>query len=209
MLNWIIDSSLKHRGLVIVAVLLFAVIGGFALQNLDIDAFPDTTPVQIQINTVAPSLASEEIERQITYPVEQSISGLRGLQQLRSISKFGLSQVVVIFDDSIDIYFARQLINERLSTVQLPDGIARPQMGPVSTGLGEVFHYVLVYDGVDFSKVSKAERISRMTELRTIHDWVVSCSFVRCEGWRKSIAGAATRSSIKCGSIRNSWSSLA
>jgi cobalt-zinc-cadmium resistance protein CzcA len=173
MLNWIIDSSLKHRGLVIVAALLFAVIGGFALQNLDIDAFPDTTPVQIQINTVAPSLASEEIERQITYPVEQSISGLRGLQQLRSISKFGLSQVVVIFDDSIDIYFARQLINERLSTVQLPDGIARPQMGPVSTGLGEVFHYVLVYDGVDFSKVSKVERISRLTELRTIHDWVV------------------------------------
>ncbi|QDV81064.1 efflux RND transporter permease subunit [Botrimarina mediterranea] len=173
MLNYLIDFSLKHRALVILAALLFAIIGGFSLQQLDIDAFPDTTPVQIQINTVAPSLASEEIERQITFPVEQAISGLPGLHELRSISKFGLSQVVVIFDDGIDIYFARQLINERLSTVELPDGIQRPQMGPVSTGLGEVFHYVLVYDGVDFSKVSQQERIKRMTELRTIHDWVV------------------------------------
>jgi cobalt-zinc-cadmium resistance protein CzcA len=173
MLNYVIDFSLKHRALVILAALLFAVVGVFSLQQLDIDAFPDTTPVQIQINTVAPSLASEEIERQITFPVEQAISGLPGLNQLRSISKFGLSQVVVIFDDGIDIYFARQLINERLTTVELPSGIQRPQMGPVSTGLGEVFHYVLVYDGVDFSKVSQDERIKRMTELRTIHDWVV------------------------------------
>ncbi|QDT05126.1 Cobalt-zinc-cadmium resistance protein CzcA [Rubripirellula lacrimiformis] len=173
MLNWLIDASLRHRALVILTAALFAVVGVFSLQRLDIDAFPDTTPVQIQINTVAPSLASEEIERQITFPVEQAISGLPGLHELRSISKFGLSQVVVIFDDGIDIYFARQLINERLSTVELPDGISRPQMGPVSTGLGEVFHYVLVYDGVDFSEASQAERVKRMTELRTIHDWVV------------------------------------
>ncbi|MEP3831114.1 efflux RND transporter permease subunit, partial [Rhodopirellula bahusiensis] len=173
MLNYLIDFSLKHRALVILAALLFAGVGVLSLQRLDIDAFPDTTPVQIQINTVAPSLASEEIERQITFPVEQAISGLPGLHELRSISKFGLSQVVVIFDDGIDIYFARQLINERLSTVELPDGISRPQMGPVSTGLGEVFHYVLVYDGVDFSEASQAERVKRMTELRTIHDWVV------------------------------------
>ena len=145
MLNWLIDASLRHRALVILAAALFAVVGVFSLQQLDIDAFPDTTPVMIQINTVAPSLSSEEIERQITFPVEQAINGLPGLDQLRSISKFGLSQVVVIFDDGIDIYFARQLINERLSTVVLPDGIGRPQMGPISTGLGEVFHYVLIY----------------------------------------------------------------
>lgn len=173
MLNWLIDVSLRHRALVILTAALFAVVGVFSLQQLDIDAFPDTTPVQIQINTVAPSLASEEIERQITFPVEQAISGLPGLHELRSISKFGLSQIVVIFEDGIDIYFARQLINERLSTVELPDGISRPQMGPVSTGLGEVFHYVLVYDGVDFSEASQSERVKRMTELRTIHDWVV------------------------------------
>ena len=173
MLNWLIDFSLRHRALVILVALLFAVIGGFSLQQLDIDAFPDTTPVQIQINTVAPSLASEEIERQITFPVEQAISGLPGLHELRSISKFGLSQVVLIFDEDIDIYFARQLINERLSTVELPDGIGRPQMGPVSTGLGEVFHYVVIYDGVDLSQVSRGERVNRLTELRTIHDWVI------------------------------------
>ena len=173
MLNWLINFSLKHRTLVILVSALFAVVGMFSLTRLDIDAFPDTTPVQVQINTIAPSLTSEEIERQITFPVEQAISGLPGLNQLRSVSKFGLSQVVVIFDDGIDIYFARQLINERLTTVALPDGIQRPQMGPVSTGLGEVFHYVLVYDGVDFSTASQQERINRLTELRTIHDWIV------------------------------------
>ena len=173
MLNWVIDFSLKHRALVILTAGLFAVVGAFSLRQLDIDAFPDTTPVQIQINTVAPSLASEEIERQITFPIEQAISGLPGLHELRSISKFGLSQLVLIFDDDIDVYFARQLINERLSTVELPDGIGRPQMGPVSTGLGEVFHYVVIYEGVDLSQVSREERVKRLTDLRTIHDWVI------------------------------------
>ncbi len=173
MLNWLIDFSLRHRALVILGVIVLGGIGVVSLQHLDIDAFPDTTPVLIQINTVAPALSPEEIERQITFPVEQSISGLPGLQDLRSISKFGLSQVVVIFEDGIDIYFARQLVNERLSTVLLPDGISRPQMGPVSTGLGEVFHYVLTYEGVDFSRVSQEERVRRLTELRTLHDWIV------------------------------------
>lgn len=173
MLNWLIDFSLRHRALVILGVFVFAAVGVVSLRQLDIDAFPDTTPVMIQINTVAPALSPEEVERQITFPVEQAISGLPGLEDLRSISKFGLSQVVVIFDDGVDIYFARQLINERLSTVELPEGIQRPQMGPVSTGLGEVFHYVLVYEGVDFTKVSDQERIRRLTELRTLHDWVV------------------------------------
>jgi len=173
MLNWLIDFSLRHRAAVILATLVFAVVGAISLRQLDIDAFPDTTPVQIQVNTTAPALSSEEVERQITYPVEQAISGLPGLQVMRSISKFGLSQVVVLFEDEVDIYFARQLINERLSTVELPVGIERPQMGPVSTGLGEVFHYVLTFDGVDFSKVSQTERVDRLTELRTVHDWVV------------------------------------
>lgn len=173
MLNWLIDFSLRHRALVILGVMLLGGVGVASLRQLDIDAFPDTTPVMIQINTVAPALSPEEVERQITFPVEQAISGLPGLQDLRSISKFGLSQVVVIFEDGVDIYFARQLINERLSTVELPEGIQRPQMGPVSTGLGEVFHYVLTYEGVDFSAVSDEERERRLTELRTLHDWVV------------------------------------
>src|SRR6056297_1125455 len=173
MLNWLIDFSLRHRAAVILATLVFAVVGAISLRQLDIDAFPDTTPVQIQVNTTAPALSSEEVEVQITYPVEQAISGLPGLVSMRSISKFGLSQVVVLFEDGVDIYFACQLISERLGTVELPDGIQRPQMGPVSTGLGEVFHYVLTYEGVDFSEVSPAERVDRLTELRTVHDWVV------------------------------------
>lgn len=173
MLNWIIDFSLRHRLLVIAAALVFGGLGVFSLGHLDIDAFPDTTPVQIQINTIAPSLSPEETERQITFPVEQAISGLPGLDVVRSISKFGLSQVVVTFKDGTDIYFARQLVNERLGTVELPEGIERPQMGPVSTGLGEVFHYVLTYEGYDFSKLPAEERTKKLTELRTIHDWVV------------------------------------
>ena len=173
MLNWIVDFSLRHRVLVIAVALVFAALGVFSLGHLDIDAFPDTTPIQIQINTIAPSLSPEETERQITFPVEQAISGLPGLDVVRSISKFGLSQVVVTFHDGTDIYFARQLVNERLGTVELPEGIERPQMGPVSTGLGEVFHYVLTYEGYDFSKLPAEERVNKLTELRTIHDWVV------------------------------------
>src|SRR3989304_2374405 len=110
MLNWIIDFSLRHRALVILAVVTSAVVGVVSLRYLDIDAFPDTTPVQVQINTVAPALGPEEIEQQITFPIEQVISGLPGLQQLRSVSKFGLSQVVVTFEDRTPIYFARQVI---------------------------------------------------------------------------------------------------
>ncbi len=173
MLNWIIDFSLRRRVRVIVSTLVLAVVGVFSLGRLDIDAFPDTTPVQIQVNTVASALSPEEIERQITFPVEQAISGLPGLDKVRSISKFGLSQVVVAFKDGTDIYFARQLVTERLGTVELPEGIQRPQMGPVSTGLGEVFHYVLTYQGYDFSKLSDEERTKKLTELRTVHDWVV------------------------------------
>ncbi len=161
MLNWIITRSLHHRSLVVGLTLAFIVAGVIALGHLNTDAFPDTTPVQVQINTVAPSLGPEEVERQITFPIEQSISGLPGLLNVRSISKFGLSQVVVTFQDETDIYFARRLVGERLGTVELPPGIARPEMGPVATGLGEVFHYIVASPTRD------------LTELRTIQDWVI------------------------------------
>jgi cobalt-zinc-cadmium resistance protein CzcA len=160
-LNWIIDASLRHRFAVIAAVFGFAIWGAVSMQRLDVDAFPDTSPVQVQINTVAPQLGPEEIEQQITFSIEQVISGLPKLESLRSVSKFGLSQVVVTFEDGTDIYFARQLVNERLSTVELPIGIERPKMGPVATGLGEVFHYVVTGKGTD------------VTDMRTIHDWII------------------------------------
>ncbi len=161
MLHAIVDFSLRFRWLVLAGALAAAIAGAVSLRFLDIDAFPDTTPVQVQINTVVPSLGPAEVEQQITFPVEQALSGLPNIEQLRSISKFGLSQVVVIFEDGTDIYFARQLVNERLASVQLPQGLERPKMGPVSTGLGEVFHYVVTGKGDD------------ITQLRTVHDWVI------------------------------------
>ena len=173
MLNWIIDFSLRNRLVVLCAVAVVIAVGAFSLRHLNIDAFPDTTPVMVQINTTAPSLSPEEVERQITFPVEQVISGLPALEKLRSISKFGMSQVVVTFEDGTDIYFARQLVAERLSTVELPEGIERPKLGPVSTGLGEVFHYVVRLEGVDISALPRERQIEELTKLRTVHDWVV------------------------------------
>ena len=163
MLNWIITFSLKNRLLVCVLAAALVVIGGRSLSILPIDAFPDTTPVQVQINTTAAALNPQETEAQITIPVELAVSGLPGLQNVRSISKFGLSQVVATFDDTIDIYRARQLIMERLQTVELPEGLERPQLGPIATGLGEVFHYV----------VRSTDTNRTPTDLRVLQDWVV------------------------------------
>jgi cobalt-zinc-cadmium resistance protein CzcA len=161
MLNAIIEWSLRHRYLVIALTGLLVITGIFSALHLPVDAFPDTTPVQVQINTVAPALTPLEIEQQITFPVEQSISGLKSLKEVRSLSKFGLSQVTVLFEDGVDIYFARQLVMERLGTVEIPDGLPSPTMGPVATGLGEVFHYILT------------SQTRSLSELRTIQDWII------------------------------------
>ncbi len=163
MLNWIITFSLKNRLLVCILAAGLVVIGGRSLSILPIDAFPDTTPVQVQINTTVAALNPQETEAQITVPVELAISGLPGLQNVRSISKFGLSQVVATFDDTMNIFKARQLIMERLQTVELPEGLERPQLGPIATGLGEVFHYL----------VRSTDTNRTPTELRTLQDWVV------------------------------------
>ncbi|MBZ0268104.1 CusA/CzcA family heavy metal efflux RND transporter [bacterium] len=161
MLNAIISWSLGHRALVIILSLVVVASGVAALTRLPIDAFPDTTPVQVQINTNVPALSPLEVEQQITFPIEQEIGGLPGLEDVRSISKFGLSQVTITFEEGTDIYFARQLVMERLQTVELPEGTARPEMGPVATGLGEIFHYLV-----------RSDRHSLM-ELTTLHDWVI------------------------------------
>ncbi|MBM3860576.1 MAG: efflux RND transporter permease subunit [Verrucomicrobia bacterium] len=163
MLNYIIDFSLRNRLLVCLLAVALVIIGARTLTVLPIDAFPDTTPVQVQINTVAPALSPEEIEAQITVPVELAVGGLPGLINVRSISKFGLSQVVATFGDKTPILTARQLIMERLQEVELPEGIGRPTLGPIATGLGEVFHYIVRSDNPNRT----------LTELREIHDWVV------------------------------------
>ncbi|WP_437786685.1 efflux RND transporter permease subunit [Sorangium sp. So ce1097] len=162
MLNAVITWSLRHRFAVILAAIGLALAGWWAFRRLPIDAFPDTTPVQVQINAVAPALSPVEIERQVTAPMEQAISGLPGLEEVRSLSRFGFSQVTVRFEDGTDVYLARQVVLERLQTVALPPGIERPRLGPVATGLGEVIHYVVT--GKD----------RPLSELRAIHDWVIA-----------------------------------
>ncbi len=161
MLNAIIRWSIRHRIAVIVLSMGLVVVGLIAFAHLPIDAFPDTTPVQVQINTVAPALSPLEVERQLTVPIEQAISGLPGLHEVRSISKFGLSQVTVIFDEGAGIYLSRQVVMERLQAVELPEGIDRPALGPVATGLGEIFHYVVTGAG------------KSLAELRTVQDWII------------------------------------
>ena len=173
MLNWVIAAALRYRLVVVLAAAGCAAGGALALTRLDIDAFPDTTPVQVQVNTAAPSLTPEEVETQITFPVEQALSGLPKLTVLRSVSKFGLSQVVATFEDGTDIYFARQLVDGRLNAAALPGTVGRPKLGPVSTGLGEVFHYTVSLKGWNYERATEAERVEKLTYLRTVHDWTI------------------------------------
>ena len=161
MLTRLIDLCLRFRVVVFLLTLVAAIAGAFALSELPFDAFPDTTPVQVTVNTTAPALAPVEVERQLTFPLEQVLGGLPGIAELRSVSKFGFSQITVIFEDDVDIYRGRQVVAERIQTVQLPPGVGKPALGPVSTGLGEVFQYAIRSD------------VRTPEELRTLHDWVV------------------------------------
>src|SRR3954469_10730055 len=136
MLTRIIHGALDHRVAVAAAAAVIMLGGYFSLRALTIDAFPDTTPVQVQVNTDVPGLVATEVERLVTFPIELSLGGLPGLVDVRSISQFGLSQVTATFDDRTDIYQARLLIAQRLTNVEMPDGVPRPGLGPVATGLG-------------------------------------------------------------------------
>jgi cobalt-zinc-cadmium resistance protein CzcA len=150
--------------MLLVVILIGA--GWYSLRRLPIDAVPDVTNVQVQVLTAAPGLAPLEIERQITFPVEVAMSGLPNIQEIRSVSKFGLSAVTIVFHDSVDTYFARQLVFERLSQAreQIPENIGSPEMGPISTGLGEIYQYELrAAPGSGHDP----------TALRTLQDWSV------------------------------------
>jgi cobalt-zinc-cadmium resistance protein CzcA len=161
-IEWLIRTSLEQRVIVLLAAVGLSVGGLFAFRSVPIDAFPDVTPVQVQVITRAPSLAPPEIERLVTFPLEVEFTNLPGKTELRSVSRFGLSVITVVFEDTVDVYFARQLILERLVLVrsQLPPGAA-PTLGPVSTGLSEVFMYLVEGPSQD------------LQELRTLHDWVI------------------------------------
>jgi cobalt-zinc-cadmium resistance protein CzcA len=144
MIDSILAFSIKQRWLVILVVLGLAAFGAYNFTRLPIDAVPDITNVQVQVNTSASGYSPLEIEQRITFPVETAMSGLPKLSYTRSLSRYGLSQITVVFEDGTDIYFARQLVNERIQQVkdQLPSGI-ETAMGPISTGLGEIYQYVV------------------------------------------------------------------
>ncbi|UCE75887.1 MAG: CusA/CzcA family heavy metal efflux RND transporter [Gammaproteobacteria bacterium] len=164
MLNRIIAASLAHRWLVLILTLGVAALGAYNFGQLPIDAVPDITNVQVQINTEAPGYSPLEAEQRITFSVETAMAGLPRLAGTRSLSRYGLSQVTVVFEDGTDIYWARQLISERLAEVKdrLPEGI-EPAMGPIATGLGEIFMYT----------VTAADPAISAMELRTVQDWIV------------------------------------
>jgi len=166
MLNKIIDMGVENRLLVVLA-LLAAIVGGvLVLPKLNLDAFPDVTNVQVQINTEAQGLAAEEVEQLITFPIEAVMYALPDVEEVRSISKTGLSAITVVFKEGTDIYFARQLVFERLQAAkeQIPTGIGTPGMGPNTSGLGQVFQYILLAEDS-----SKYDAIA----LRSLNDWVV------------------------------------
>lgn len=171
MFDRIIRFAIEQRWLVLLAVLGMAALGIYNYQRLPIDAVPDITNVQVQINTVAPGYSPLESEQRITFPIETAMAGLPRLEQTRSLSRYGLSQVTVIFKDGTDIYFARQLVNERIQEVKekLPVGVA-PTMGPTATGLGEIYMWTVKAKGGAFKPDGMPYT---PTDLREIQDWII------------------------------------
>ncbi len=171
MFERLIRFSIEQRVLVLLAVLGMALLGAFSFQRLSIDAVPDITNVQVQINTQAPGYSPLETEQRVTWPIETVMAGLPGLEQTRSLSRYGLSQVTVVFKDGTNIYFARQLVLERLQDARgkLPAGIA-PQMGPISTGLGEIFLWTVEAD--EGARKPDGSEWTPM-DLREIQDWII------------------------------------
>ncbi len=171
MLERIIRLAIAHRWLVLLLALGLAGLGLWSYQRLPIDATPDITNVQVQINTEAPGYSPLEAEQRLTYPIETALAGLARLDYTRSISRYGLSQVTAVFEDGTDIYFARQQVAERLQTAkgQLPTGV-EPSLGPVATGLGEIFMYTVEGEP---GALSPSGKPWTPTELRTLQDWVV------------------------------------
>jgi len=172
MLNRLLEFSVRQRVLVIVATLVLVGVGALSALRLPIDAVPDITNVQVQVNTAVPALAPEEIEKLVTFPIENEMAGIPGLTELRSLSKFGLSQVTLVFEEGTDIYRVRQLVSERLQAAldTIPSGLT-PKLAPISTGLGEIYYYVVEYSPDATNK--PATREAELMELKLIHDYVI------------------------------------
>jgi cobalt-zinc-cadmium resistance protein CzcA len=177
MLNYIIAFSVRNKLIVALFMLALIAYGSFEVTKLPIDAVPDITDNQVQVITIAPSYGAIDIERLVTFPIEQANSNISGLKEIRSFSRFGLSLVTIVFNDATDIYWARQQVAERLQQVQtqIPSGIGVPELGPVSTGLGEIYQYVVK------TKPGYAGQYQE-TELRTIQDWIIRRQLLGVQG---------------------------
>src|SRR3954466_5750004 len=195
MIDKLLSASVRARWVVIFLALILAAFGTWQLMLLPIDALPDITNKQVQINTAIPTLGPEEVEKRVTFPIETALSGLAGVESTRSFSRNGFSQVTAIFKESADLYFMRQRVSERLAQAKpnLPQG-AEPQMGPVSTGLGEIFMYTVEYANPDGKGAPRREgepgwqsdgsyltmegerlidEVARLAYLRTVQDWIL------------------------------------
>lgn len=177
MLNRIIEFSIRNKLIVGLFVIALIIYGVYETTRLPIDAVPDITNNQVQVITIAPSFGATDIERLVTFPIEQANSNISGMKEIRSFSRFGLSLVTIVFEDDIDIYWARQQVAERLQKVQslIPAGIGIPELGPITTGLGEIYQYVI--------RTKKGyENKYDETELRTIQDWIVRRQLLGVKG---------------------------
>lgn len=177
MLDKIIEFSIRNKLIIGLFTIALIGLGLYEATKLPIDAQPDITNNQVQVITVAPSLGATDIERLVTFPIEQANSNINGITEIRSFSRFGLSLVTIVFDDNTDVYWARQQVAERLQTVQneIPDGVGTPELGPISTGLGEIYQYVV--------RPEKGyENQFDATELRTIQDWIVRRQLLGVKG---------------------------
>ena len=166
MLNKIIQFSVKNKLIIGIFMVLWVVYGSYEVTRLPIDAVPDITNNQVQIITTAPALGAEDVERLITFPIEQAISNIPGLKESRSMSRFGLSLITIVFEDGSDVYWARQQVTERLSQVDINENASKPELAPVTTGLGEIYQYVIKPKAGYENKYSLAD-------LRTTQDWIV------------------------------------
>jgi len=177
MLNAIIRFSVKNKLIIGLFIVVLIGYGSYQVTKLPIDAVPDITDNQVQVITIAPSFGATDIERLVTFPIEQANNNISGLKEIRSFSRFGLSLVTIVFDDATDIYWARQQVTERLQKVQaiIPPGIGIPELGPVSTGLGEIYQYVVRPKKGYETKFDE-------TELRTIQDWILRRQLLGVKG---------------------------
>lgn len=180
MLEAIIKFSLARRGLVMALVVVVMGLGGWKFTQLPIDAVPDITNIQVVINTEAPGYTPLESEQRVSYPIETAMAGLPKLSYTRSVSRYGLSQVIMVFEEGTDIYFARQLVGERLSAVrgELPDSL-EPTLGPIATGLGEIFMFTV--DALPGAKNADGSLVTP-TDLRSVHDWIIRPQLMRVAG---------------------------